>query len=157
MPKRSRIIPVLVAALFAAIVILVPPVMAATRASAKAIEIAVYKDPDCGCCKNWVEHLQKHGFKVVSHDTRDMASVKTNLGVKTDLQSCHTAMVGGYVIEGHVPAADIQKLLKDRPKVAGLAVPGMPMGSPGMEGPSKEKYEVIAFQKSGATKIFARH
>lgn len=154
---RSRILPALFAGLFSAAVVFVPPAMADTRASVKAIEIAVYKDPDCGCCKSWIEHLRKHGFKVVTHDTRDMPTVKTNFGVKTDLQSCHTAMVGGYVIEGHVPAADIQKLLKERPKVAGLAVPGMPMGSPGMEGPTSQKYDVIAFQKSGATKIFARH
>lgn len=145
------------AALFTAAVILVPPAMADTRAAVKAVVIVVYKDPDCGCCKNWIEHLRKHGFKVTSHDSRDMASIKSNFGVKSDLQSCHTAMVGGYVIEGHVSASDIQRLLKERPKIAGLAVPGMPMGSPGMEGPSSEKYEVIAFAKNGTTKVFSRH
>lgn len=145
------------AALFAAAVLLVPPAMADTRARAKEVEVVVYKDANCGCCKKWVDHLRKNGFKVTSHDTRDMNAVKVNAGVKSDLQSCHTAMVGGYVIEGHVPASDIQRLLKQRPKIAGLAVPGMPAGSPGMEGPTKDKYDVIAFEKSGRTKVFARH
>ncbi len=145
------------AALLATAVLLVPPAMADTHAHGKQVEVVVYKDPNCGCCKNWIDHLRKHGFKVTSHDTRDMNTVKANSGVKSDLQSCHTAMVGGYVVEGHVPAADIQRLLKQRPKIAGLAVPGMPMGSPGMEGPTTDKYDVIAFEKSGRTKVFSRH
>lgn len=152
--KRNTLI---VAGLFSAAVILVPPAMADMRAVSKQREITVYKDPDCGCCKSWIEHLKKHGYKVTSHDTRDMASVKGNFGVKKDLQSCHTAIINGYVIEGHVPAADIDRLLKERPKVAGLAVPGMPMGSPGMEGGAVERYSVIAFNKTGSTKVFARH
>ena len=145
------------AVLFAAAVMLVPPAMADTHAHSKAVEVVVYKDPNCGCCKSWIDHLRKHGFKVTSHDTRDMNAIKANAGVKSDLQSCHTAMVGGYVVEGHVPAKDIQRLLKQRPKIAGLAVPGMPMGSPGMEGPSSDKYDVIAFEKTGRTKVFASH
>jgi hypothetical protein len=152
--KRSTLI---AAGLFSVAVILVPPAMADMRVAPKQPEITVYKDPDCGCCKNWIEHLKKHGYKVISHDTRDMASVKGNFGVKNDLQSCHTGIINGYVIEGHVPAADIDRLLKERPKVAGLAVPGMPMGSPGMEGGSPEHYSVIAFDKAGSTKVFARH
>jgi hypothetical protein len=152
--KRNLLI---AAGLFSAAVVLVPPAMADLRVAAKPVEITVYKDPDCGCCKNWVEHLRKHGYHVVTHDTRDMASVKGNFGVGNDLQSCHTAIVNGYVIEGHVPAADIARLLKERPKVAGLAVPGMPQGSPGMEGGSVEHYSVIAFDKTGGKKIFARH
>ncbi len=143
------------ATLFAAAIMLVPPAMAHTHA--RQVEVVVYKDPNCGCCKNWIDHLRKHGFKVTSHDTRDMNTIKVNSGVKSDLQSCHTAMVGGYVVEGHVPAADIKRLLKERPKIAGLAVPGMPMGSPGMEGPTTDKYDVIAFEKSGRTKVFSRH
>lgn len=145
------------AILFAAAALLVPPAMADTHAHSKETQVVVYKDPNCGCCKSWITHLRKHGFKVTSHDTRDMNAIKANAGVKSDLQSCHTAMVGGYVVEGHVPAADIQRLLKQRPKIAGLAVPGMPMGSPGMEGPTTEKYDVIAFEKTGRTKVFARH
>lgn len=145
------------ACLFSAAVIVVPPAMADMRVAKKETEITVYKDPDCGCCKKWVDHLRKHGFRVVAHDTRDMATVKKNFGVKGDLHSCHTATVKGYVIEGHVPAADIARLLKQRPRIAGLAVPGMPVGSPGMEGPSAERYSVLSFDKSGATKVFARH
>ena len=156
MKISSRSITPILAAAFAAAVMLVPPAMADTRA-AKPVEIVVYKDPNCGCCKNWIDHLRKHGFKVTSHDSRDMQSIKSSLSVKNDLQSCHTATVGGYVVEGHVPAADIQRLLKERPKVAGLAVPGMPAGSPGMEGPVSEKYAVIAFAKNGTTKVFSRH
>lgn len=157
MKISAKSLTALFAAAFAAAVVLVPPAMAEARASAKEVEVVVYKDPNCGCCKSWVTHLRKHGFKVTSHDTREMSSIKSNFGVKDELQSCHTAMVGGYVIEGHVPAADIKRLLKQRPKIAGLAVPGMPAGSPGMESSTPEKYEVIAFQKGGATKVFARH
>jgi hypothetical protein len=153
----SKRIVLAAAGVFAAAVMFVPPAMANLRHADKAIEIVVYKDPDCGCCKNWVEHLRKHGFRVVTHDTRDMNSVKATFGVAADLQSCHTATVNGYVIEGHVPAADIARLLKEHPKVAGLAVPGMPAGSPGMEVGSVEHYSVIAFDKTGAQKVFARH
>ncbi len=157
MSIQSKRITLLVASLFSVAVILVPSAMADMRSAAKPVEIIVYKDPDCGCCKNWVEHLRKHGFRVVTHDTRDMQTVKGTFGVKNDLQSCHTATVNGYVIEGHVPAADIDRLLKQRPKIAGLAVPGMPVGSPGMEGGKAEHYSVIAFDKKGATNVFARH
>ena len=156
MPISTRIT-LIAAGLFAAVVILVPPAMADMRAPEKPTAITVYKDPDCGCCKKWIEHLQKHGFKVTSHDTRDMAAIKANFGVKSDLQSCHTAIVNGYVVEGHVPAAEIQRMLKQRPKIAGLAVPGMPSGSPGMENGMSDRYSVIAFDTKGGTKVFARH
>jgi hypothetical protein len=152
--KRNTLI---LATLFSAAVVLVPPAMADMRVAPKMPEITVYKDPDCGCCKNWIEHLKKHGYKVIAHDTRDMSSVKDNFGVKNSLQSCHTAIVNGYVIEGHVPAADIDRLLRERPKVAGLAVPGMPAGSPGMEGGSAEHYAVMAFDRAGGAKVYARH
>src|SRR5437868_2654705 len=95
--------------------------------------ITVFKDPNCGCCKDWVEHLRKHAFKVVAKDTSDVSGIKRSGRVPPQLVSCHTAFVNGYVIEGHVPAADIRRLLKEKPKVAGLAVAGMPAGSPGME------------------------
>jgi hypothetical protein len=144
----------LVAAAFALL-----PLEAAAPAAAPATAplVTVYKDPDCGCCKSWVEYMKKHGFRVDAKDTRDMEQVKANVGVPKPLVSCHTAMVGGYIIEGHVPAEDIQRLLKQKPKIAGLAVPGMPAGSPGMEGPSPQHYQVIAFERSGKTHVFAAH
>jgi hypothetical protein len=117
----------------------------------------VYKDPGCRCCKNWIEHLVKHGYAVDAKDTPAMAEIKRTLGVPEALTACHTAVVNGYLIEGHVPAADIAKLLKEKPKVAGLAVPGMPMGSPGMEGPGQQHYQVLSFDKSGKTKVFASY
>jgi hypothetical protein len=123
----------------------------------KQTKITVYKDPSCGCCKNWIEHLKKHGYAVDAKDTPAMAEVKRTLGVPDALTACHTAVVNGYLIEGHVPAADIARLLKEKPKVAGLAVPGMPMGSPGMEGPQQQHYQVLSFDKNGKTKIFASY
>jgi len=123
----------------------------------KQTKITVYKDPSCGCCKNWIEHLKKHGYAVDAKDTPTMAEVKRTLGVPDALTSCHTAVVNGYLIEGHVPAADIARLLKQKPKVVGLAVPGMPMGSPGMEGPTKQHYQVLSFDRNGKTKVFASY
>jgi hypothetical protein len=120
-------------------------------------KITVYKDPTCGCCKNWIEHLLKHGYSVDTKDTPAMADVKRALGVPEALTSCHTAVVNGYLIEGHVPAADIARLLKQKPKIAGLAVPGMPMGAPGMEGPTSQHYQVLSFDKSGKTRVFATY
>lgn len=125
--------------------------------SAKKPTITVYKDPNCGCCKNWIEHLVKHGYRVDAKDSPDMPAIKRTLGVPNALGSCHTAVVNGYLIEGHVPAADIDRLLERRPRVAGLAVPGMPMGSPGMEGPRSQRYQVYTFDKSGKTTVFASH
>ena len=119
--------------------------------------ITVYKDPGCGCCKSWIEHLIKHGYRVDAKDTPDMPGIKRGLGVPDGLSACHTAVVNGYLIEGHVPAADIARLLKEKPKVAGLAVPGMPMGSPGMEGPRAQHYQVLSFDKTGKTKVFASY
>ena len=121
--------------------------------------ISVLRDPGCGCCLNWVAHLQKAGFKVSIAESPEMDAVKDRRGVPKAARSCHTGVIDGYVIEGHVPAADIQRLLKDRPAVAGLAVPGMPMGSPGMESSDgrKQSYDVIAFDKFGQTTVFASH
>jgi hypothetical protein len=123
----------------------------------KETKITVYKDPSCGCCKNWIEHLIKHGYRVDAKDTPAMAEIKRTLGVPPALTACHTAVVNGYLIEGHVPAADIAKLLKEKPKVAGLAVPGMPMGAPGMEGPGQQHYQVLAFDKNGKARVFASY
>ncbi len=131
------------------------PVHAATGPAHPVI--TVYKDPGCGCCKSWIEHLIKHGFRVNAKDTPDMQDVKTSLGIPKKLGACHTAMINGYLIEGHVPAADIQKLLRTKPKIAGLAVAGMPTGSPGMEGGTPQHYQVLAFDRLGNTRIFARY
>ncbi len=125
--------------------------------SAYAADVIVYKSPTCGCCQAWVSHLRENGFSVQVHDQRDVNSIKTELGVPPRLRSCHTAMVGGYVVEGHVPAREIQRLLKEKPQIKGLAVPGMPMGSPGMEGPFQVAYDVLAFQSSGDTSRYASY
>ena len=123
-----------------------------------ATEITVYKSATCGCCKEWVKHLQANGFSVKAHDVSDLMAHKTANGVPLKLGSCHTATVDGYVIEGHVPATDIKRLLKVRPAVSGLAVPGMPVGSPGMEqGDHKDRYDVLTFDKQGKTGVFAQY
>lgn len=119
--------------------------------------VTVYKDASCGCCRKWVEHMQAGGFTVTAHDDADMDALKDHYGVPSGVRSCHTALVGSYVIEGHVPATDVDRLLKEQPKAAGLAVPGMVMGSPGMDGPMSKPYSVLAFQKTGATTTFASH
>ncbi len=119
--------------------------------------VVVYKSPTCGCCKEWVKHLQQNGYRVEVHEQYNVNPVKNELGVPSSLRSCHTAKVRGYVIEGHVPAADIARLLKEKPDIAGLAAPGMPMGSPGMEGPRKDPYDVIAYGANGRTSVFASH
>jgi hypothetical protein len=122
-----------------------------------AEEITVYKSPTCGCCNKWVDHLKDSGFEVKSYNRNDMPQVKQQLGVAPPLQSCHTAIINGYVIEGHVPATDIQRLLSEKPAIHGLTVPGMPMGSPGMEGPRKDRYDVLAIDKQGKTTVFSQH
>ena len=115
----------------------------------------VYRDPSCGCCHDWVEHLRANGFTATVRDTAGMAAVKARLGVPRALGSCHTAEIGGYVIEGHVPADAIKRLLAEKPEARGLAVPGMPIGSPGMEGGTPEIYEVILFG-DGAERSYGR-
>jgi hypothetical protein len=119
--------------------------------------LTVYKDAACGCCKKWVEHMQASGFTVTANDNPDMDAVKDHYGVPSGVRSCHTAIIGSYVIEGHVPAGDVDRMLKEQPKAAGLAVPGMVTGSPGMEGFMSKSYTVVAFQKTGATTPFASH
>jgi hypothetical protein len=119
--------------------------------------VTVYKSPSCGCCKLWMDHLASNGFKVTGKDMDNVQPIKDELGVPGALGSCHTATVDGYVVEGHVPAADIKRLLKERPKVVGLSAPGMPSGSPGMEGGRKDPYDVLAFDARGRTTVFAKH
>jgi len=137
---------------------LVAAVCAAFSAAAFATEVTVYKSPTCGCCKEWVKHMQANGFTVTTHDVADIVYYKKANGVPITLGSCHTAKVGGYVIEGHVPASDIKRLLKERPLVKGLAAPGMPNGAPGMAqaGP-KDRYDVLSFDNQGNTAVYARH
>lgn len=121
--------------------------------------MVVYKSPTCGCCKLWVEHVQKSGFKVSVIETEEMNPIKLKLGVPAGLGSCHTAKVGGYFVEGHVPASDVKRLLKEKPDALGITVPGMPMGSPGMEVPSGETqpYAVIQVNKDGSRDVFSTH
>ena len=119
--------------------------------------VEVYKSPTCGCCSVWVTHLEEHGFSVKTNDVRSMGGVKQEAGVPRGVYSCHTAFVDGYVVEGHVPAEDIQRLLDERPAVAGIGVGGMPIGSPGMEGPNPQPYDVLAFDEDGNLSHFASH
>jgi hypothetical protein len=119
--------------------------------------IEVWKSPTCNCCSKWIDYLRREGFKVVAHNENAMNPLKTKLGVPPELASCHTGMVDGYVIEGHVPAADIRKLITEKPKAIGLAVPGMPIGSPGMEqGDRKDAYETRLFSADSSS-VFATH
>jgi hypothetical protein len=119
--------------------------------------VEVWKDPDCGCCKDWVAHLEKNGFKVQVHETGNNA-VRVRLGIPQKLGSCHTALIQGYALEGHVPASDITRLLKEKPQAIGLAVPGMPVGSPGMDGEvyggRRDRYDVLLVLKDGSSKVF---
>lgn len=119
--------------------------------------LKVYKSPTCGCCDAWIEHLEAGGFRVEAENRSDMQAVKAINGIPTKLSSCHTGFVGGYFIEGHVPAAEIQRLLREKPAIAGLSVPDMPIGSPGMEGPNPEPYDVLAVDHDGKTTIWSSH
>ena len=129
----------------------------AVAAKPQRLTLQVWKDPNCGCCKDWIAHLEKNGFATTVIDQGNNA-VRAQLGMPQKFASCHTAVIEGYVIEGHVPAADIQRLLKDKPQALGLAVPGMPIGSPGMDGPDyggrRDAYQVLLIQKDGSSKIF---
>ncbi|WP_018416570.1 DUF411 domain-containing protein [Teredinibacter turnerae] len=121
-------------------------------------EITVYKKPDCFCCDKWVEYLRKHKYKVTVVSTRNVSAEKKRLGVPVKLKSCHTAEIGGYVVEGHVTHRDIKKMLVFQPKIIGIAVPGMPIGTPGMErGKRVEKYNVMSFDGDGNIKVFVAH
>lgn len=132
----------------------------ATVRSATAVPLVeVWKSPSCGCCKDWVAHLQASGFRVEVHDSGNTAA-RARLGVDARYGSCHTAVVAGYAIEGHVPASDIRRLLKERPVAVGLAVPGMPIGTPGMDGPEykgrKDPYDVLLLQANGTASVYRR-
>jgi hypothetical protein len=119
--------------------------------------VQVYKSPTCGCCGKWVDHLRAAGFTVQATNVADVNQYKLEYGVPIQLASCHTAIVEGYIVEGHVPADDVIKMLREKPAIKGIAVPGMPLGSPGMESPNPERYETIAFDADGNTTVFAIH
>jgi len=140
-----------------ALLVLLAVLGAPALAAAEAPRVQVYKTPACGCCTKWIEHLEHEGFVVTATDLPDLAAVKREHGVPAPLASCHTALVEGYVVEGHVPASDLRRLLRERPDARGLAVPGMPQGSPGMEGPRPEPYDVLLFGPDGATRVFSHH
>lgn len=151
--RKTALLTALAGGLLAAYLTLAPG--GATQAAAV---IEVHQDPSCGCCSAWVEHLQAEGFEVRQHKTQDLRSVKIEHGVTPELASCHTALVEGYVIEGHVPAADIQRLLEEKPDVAGLTVPGMPHGSPGMETGRHDDYAVLSWHRDErAPSIFSEY
>jgi hypothetical protein len=143
----------------AAIMLLITAGVAGSGVKLQAEEpltVTVYKDPSCGCCSGWARHLTAAGFSVRVIETKDVGAVRARLGVPDELASCHTAEIGGYAIEGHVPAPAIMRLLRERPTAKGLAVPGMPTGAPGMDGSSRDTYEVILFG-DGGQKTFARY
>ena len=120
-------------------------------------EITVYKSPTCRCCRKWIKHLEKNGFLVNAINEENMSSIKYKMGIEPKYQSCHTAMVDGYYIEGHVPASDIRRLLSEKPDAAGLTVPGMPKGSPGMEVGGKDPYSVLLVNKDGTQKVYNKY
>ena len=126
------------------------------EAQTQGTPMLVYKDPSCGCCHNWVGIMWKAGFDVSVRDTSEMLPIKKRYKVGENLLSCHTAVVAGYVVEGHVPADLIRRMLREKPKAVGLAVPGMPTGSPGMEGSPKDRYDVLLFDGAGKTTVYAR-
>ena len=130
----------------------------AAPALASPDEVVMYKDPDCGCCGKWAEHMRSAGFAVKEVASPRMDLVKQEAGVPEALGSCHTAKVGGYVVEGHVPAADVRRMLAEKPAIRGLSAPGMPLGSPGMEGPyPAERYDVVSFDAQGRSAVFSKH
>ncbi|MBF0136188.1 MAG: DUF411 domain-containing protein [Magnetococcales bacterium] len=124
-----------------------------------AADLVVYKSPTCGCCGAWIKHMEQNGFTVEVHEKDAMTEIKRQLGVPASLESCHTGVIGGYLVEGHVPATDVRRLLAEKPSVKGIAAPGMPVGSPGMEVPGQkpEPYQVLSFTGNGEAKLFANH
>jgi hypothetical protein len=129
-----------------------------TGATVALLQVEVYKNPDCGCCGAWVDHLRAAGFPVKVHDTPDTGAVRKRHGIPDEFGSCHTGVVAGYALEGHVPAEDVKRLLARKPAAAGLSVPGMPVGSPGMEvGSGKDRFQVLLIDKAGRSSVFATY
>lgn len=149
-PKRRQALHTL-AALGAAAAL---PVWAQTP---QAVPYEVWKDPNCGCCGDWIDHMAAHGFKASVHDTGNNA-MRARLGLDRRYASCHTALIGGYVVEGHVPAREVRRLLREKPQALGLAVPGMPVGSPGMDGPvykgRRDAYDVVLVLRDGTSRVY---
>jgi len=138
--------------------LIAPLALIACAEAATAAVIEVVKSPYCGCCTHWVEYLRAEGFEVRVVEAEDVTPTARRLGVPEELRSCHTASIGGYAIEGHVPAEDIRRLLAERPAAAGIAVPGMPIGSPGMEqGDRRQRYVTYLFTRDGTRRPFATH
>ena len=133
------------------------PLMLSSALAQAATQVEVFKSAYCGCCEEWVKHLRQNGFEVQSHNVDNVPEARKKLGMPDQFGSCHTAKVNGYVVEGHVPAADIHRLLKERPKALGIVVPSMPPGSPGMESPRPVPYNTLLVQRDGSTRVFARH
>ncbi len=132
--------------------------LAACQRTEPELAVEVWKSPYCGCCKLWVRHLETHGFSVTAYNVPDTANMRSQLGMPANFGSCHSARIAGYIIEGHVPAADIKRLLAEKPDVIGLAVPGMPIGSPGMEqGEQRDKYDVLLVLRNGRSRVFQSH
>lgn len=133
------------------------PLLVGFQMQAAEPQISVYKTRTCGCCGKWVDHLRANGFDATVTDVPSTAEYRKKYGVPDELQSCHTAVVGGYTVEGHIPAADIHRLLKTKPKAKGLAVPGMPLGSPGMEAARRDPYSVLLFTDDGKVTVFQKY
>ena len=143
---------------FLSLVLLAPLTLA--TAKPQPTKVVVWKEKTCGCCGDWMKHLEANGFEVTVHDTGNTA-MRARLGIPAEYGSCHTAMIEGYAVEGHVPVADIRRLLRERPQAVGLAVPGMPIGSPGMDGPAyngrKDPYDVLLVLRNGTASVFQSH
>ena len=133
-----------------------PPAGSSVAPSSDSGALVVYKEATCPCCNAWVDYMRSHGYRVVTYNVSDLDAVKRKHGITPALQSCHTTEVGGYFVEGHVPAELVRRLLTERPRIAGIAVPGMPVGSPGMEVGPPEPYDILSVDSSGATAIFGR-
>lgn len=152
--KKTLMSAVVGAALIGGASLGAPALLGSTPAAAQQVE--VWKSPTCGCCGGWVKHMEAAGFSMKVHTIEDVDAVKAAKGVPDTLMSCHTAVVDGYVVEGHVPASDIRRLLAERPKAKGLSAPGMPQSSPGMDMPG-QPYDVIVFGTPEGNKVYARH
>src|SRR5688572_13354399 len=155
MRKQSFVIVAAAAALGTAAFVAAQPKPVSSRTP-----IVVYKTPTCGCCGMWVEHMRQNGFQPEVHDVSaaQVRAVSKAAGLSEEGTSCHTAKIGSYIVEGHVPASDVHRMLKEKPAIAGIAAPGMPVGSPGMEmGGRTERYDVVAFTKDGKTKVYSTH
>jgi len=140
------------------VALLMLALLGAGSAAASAAEVVdVYKSPNCGCCGKWIDHMKDAGFEVRTHNVMDVPLARKTLGMPERFGSCHTAKVGGYVVEGHAPAADVQRLLKEKPKAVGIAVPSMPPGSPGMESAKPVPYNTLLIQAGGEATVFAKH